>query len=307
MSVVVVGSVALDTVETPFGKVADVLGGSATYFSAAASFFTPVKLVAVVGKDFPRPHIKFLESRGVDLKGLKEENGKTFRWSGRYHEDLNQRDTLSLQLNVFEQFSPELPASYTKESCVFLANIDPLLQGEVLRQVKNPKLVVCDTMDHWITQKKDALLQNLPKVHVFILNDSEAKLLSGCSNLIKAASEILKAGPKVVVVKKGEHGALMFHQLGKKMELFAVPAFPLDNAKDPTGAGDSFAGGFVGYLSKFHGKLNPILLRRAMVYGTVMASFTVEKFGVERFQELTSNDIHQRYKEFRKIVSIPGE
>lgn len=297
MDVLVVGSVALDSIETPFGKVAEVLGGSATHFSASASFFSSIALVGVVGNDFPDEHAQFLRSRDVDLRGLERAPGNTFRWKGYYEYDLNQAHSLDTQLNVFEQFHPKLPDPYVHTPYVFLANIDPELQLEVLRQVKSPKLVVCDTMNFWIESKPDALVETLGKVNIALMNDSEARELCGTYSLVDAARKILSWGPSTVILKKGEHGALMFTDSTH----FAAPAFPLEEIKDPTGAGDSFAGGFVGHLAATR-DLSEANIRRAVVYGSVMASFNVEGFGTNRLQALEEREIAQRYDEFRDIT-----
>ena len=297
MSVLVVGSVALDTVVTPFGKVEDAVGGSAVYFSAGASFFVPVNVVGVVGEDFPRESLKFLEDRGVDLNGLSVEPGKTFRWSGEYGYDLNTRETLDTQLNVFESFKPSIPDNYRKTDHVFLANIDPELQLDVLQQVENPRVVVCDTMNFWIEGKGEALLKTLQSVDVLILNDSETRQLAGEADLIKAARRVLTMGPKIVVVKKGEHGAILI----SKDLFFAAPAFPTESVFDPTGAGDSFAGGFVGHIAR-KGVLSDETLRQAVIYGTVIASYNVEKFSVERLDGLNQEEIEDRYQELKRIT-----
>jgi sugar/nucleoside kinase (ribokinase family) len=297
MSIVVVGSVALDTVKTPFGKKRNVLGGSATYFSLSARFFCPVNLVAVVGKDFPREYIKLLESRGINLTGLKIEQGRTFRWEGEYGWDFNNAKTLSTCLNVFSRFDPQLPDAYKNSEYLFLANIDPQIQESVLRQVKNPKLVACDTMNHWIEHKCTHLVKFLKKVDIFLLNDSEARSLAGEKNLVKAAQVIMKFGPKRVVIKKGEHGAILF----TPRSIFCVPAFLLESIQDPTGAGDTFAGGFLGYLAKCR-FLDEANLRKAVVYGAIMATFAVEDFSVKRLAAITKNDIARRLKEFKQLT-----
>jgi len=239
MSLLVVGSVAFDSVKTPFGKADDVLGGSATYFSTAASYFTDVSVVAVVGSDFPEKHLTFLKSRKIDIEGIEQTEGKTFRWKGEYGYDLNEARTLDTQLNVFQSFKPKLPESYKNKNVVFLANIDPDLQREVLEQVEKPSLVACDTMNFWIEGKKDSLLKTLKMVDILLINDGEARELSGEPNLVKAASIIHSMGPKTLIIKQGEYGALMF----KDGKIFSAPAYPLESVFDPTGAGDSFAGG----------------------------------------------------------------
>ncbi len=299
MSLLVVGSVAFDSVKTPFGEAKEVLGGSATYFSAAASYFTEVKLVAVVGEDFPEPHLEFLRKKGIDFEGLERRAGRTFRWQGEYGYQLNEAKTLDTQLNVFESFRPKLPASYRDASFVFLANIDPELQLDVLKQVKRPKLVACDTMNFWIGGKRDALVKTLGEVDILIINDGEARELAAEFNLVKVAKKILSFGPKILIIKRGEYGALMFN--GKTT--FAAPALPLENVFDPTGAGDSFAGGFMGYLSQ-NGTMNEATLRQAVIYGSVMASFNVEAFSLDRMRTLTREEIDTRYQEFKSLTSF---
>ncbi|RKH63381.1 PfkB family carbohydrate kinase [Corallococcus aberystwythensis] len=299
MSLLVVGSIALDSLETPFGKKEDVLGGSATYFSTTASFFGPVQLVAVIGEDFPESHLQFLRGRGIDLEGLTREAGRTFRWKGKYGWELNEAQTLDTQLNVFESFSPNLPAAYRETPYVFLGNIHPELQSRVLDQVKAPKLVAADTMNFWIQGSRPALLKTLQRVNLLFINDAEARQLSGEHNVVKAARAILKMGPSRVVIKRGEHGALLFDQ----DHIFACPAFPLSEVFDPTGAGDTFAGGFMGTLAtSATGKVDQQLLRKAMVMGSVMASFTVEKFSLERLREVQRPEIHARFAEFKKLT-----
>lgn len=297
MSVLVVGSAALDSIETPFGKVENALGGSAIYFSSAANYFTKVHVVAVVGQDFPMDEINYLKERNVDFSGLTVEEGKTFRWGGKYLLDLNQRETLYTDLNVFETFNPTLPEKFREIPYVFLANIQPDLQIRVLEQMKKPKLVVMDTMNFWIEGTPDSLKKLLKKIDVLIINDSEARLLAQESNLFKAADAIIKMGPKSLVIKKGEHGALLID----KNVYFWAPAYPLKDLFDPTGAGDTFAGGFVGYLAKMD-DLSPMNLRKAVIYGSTLASFCVEKFSVERLKELTEQDINNRYLEFRELI-----
>lgn len=298
MSVLVVGSVALDTIETPFGAVQEAVGGSATYISAAASYFvSPVRLVAVVGGDFPPKGLAFLEERGIDLEGLEViPDGKTFRWSGRYHYDLNMRDTLATDLNVFERFDPKIPERDRKIRSVCLGNIDPVLQRKVLQQMDGPRIVVCDTMNYWIEGKRAELETTLTMINVLILNDSEARLLSKEPNLIKAAKVIRGMGPNVVIIKKGEHGALL---LTDSM-VFSAPAYPMENIFDPTGAGDSFAGGFIGWLARTE-DMSEENLKRAVIYGSALASFCVEKFGVAGLADLTYLRIQDRFREFREL------
>ncbi len=297
MSLLVIGSVAFDSVETPFGKVEDVLGGSATYFSASASYFTDIKLVAVVGQDFPEKHVRFLKKRGIDVKGLQVTDGKTFRWKGRYDFDLNQAHTLDTQLNVFASFKPRIPEEYKDTPYVFLANIDPVLQLEVLGQVKKPKLVACDTMNFWIERKLKELKEMLGHVDILTINEAEARELSKESNLVKAAKCILSYGPKAVIIKRGEYGALMFSD----SSVFSAPAYPLESVFDPTGAGDSFAGGFMGYLSNVD-NISDRYIRRAIIFGSVMASFDVEDFSLNRIKNLTNREIETRFRAFKKLT-----
>lgn len=299
MSVLVVGSVALDSVKTPFGEVKEVLGGSATYFSYAASYFAPVNLVAVVGNDFPVEYIELLRRRSVGLEGLAVEEGETFRWEGCYGYDPNDRETVSVCLNVFENFHPQLPHHYRSSEYIFLANISPELHLEILQQVKNPRLVVCDTMNIWIENKKKELLETLRRVDVLILNDAEARQLSEEHNLIKAARFISSLGPQAVVIKKGEHGALSFFE---ERVCFVVPAYPLETLWDPTGAGDSFAGGFVGYLANKRELLTEENIRKAIIYGSIMASFTVEEFSLNKLTTVTDADIAARYDQFKQMT-----
>ena len=291
------GSVALDTVTTPFGKREEALGGAATYFSCAASYFDSPRVVAVVGDDFPQQHIQTMRERGVDLEGLEVQSGKTFRWEGRYGYDLNQRDTLSTDLNVFENFHPKLPDNYKSSEFVFLANIHPGLQLEVLEQVQSPAFVACDTMNLWIETERDTLCELIKRVDAIVLNDSEARELTGEPNLARAARVIQDMGCLKVVIKKGEHGCLFFTPHSH----FSAPAYPLDSVLDPTGAGDAFAGGFMGYIAKT-GKLDDQSVRRAIVYGSVLASFTVEKFSTDRIVALSNEEIEARYNEFREIT-----
>jgi sugar/nucleoside kinase (ribokinase family) len=299
MSLVVVGSLAIDTVEAPGGRAADVVGGAALYFSLAASFFTPVRMVGVVGPDFPRDVLDELQRRGIDLAGVEERPGKTFRWSGRYHEDVNVRDTLHLDLGVFGDFRPTLPQSYRDSQYVFLANIDPVLQASVLAQLEKPGLVGCDTMNHWIGESRPALETLLRKVDMLVINDEEARLLSGERNIVRAAARILKMGPRSLLIKRGEYGIIQF--AGESV--FAVPAFPLEEVTDPTGAGDCFAGGFMGELGR-SGDTSPAGVRRAIVYGSVMGSFVVEDFGPRRLLKLTREDIDRRYRQFVALTEI---
>ena len=293
----IVGSVALDNVKTPFGDTKEALGGAAVYSSIAASFFSPVRLVGVVGNDFPQKHINFLSSRNIDLAGLQTVDGKTFRWSGYYEFDLNQAHTTDTQLNVFQHFHPDIPEEYRDSEYVFLANIDPELQLQVLDQVRNPKLTACDTMNFWIDGKKDALLEVIKRVDVVFMNDAEARQLVGSYSLVKAAREISEMGPKAVIIKKGEHGAVMVSD----GTFFAAPSYPLEEVIDPTGAGDSFAGGFIGYLAATD-DISEANLRKATVYGSTLASFNVEDFSLERFSRLAKPEILERYCEFKQIA-----
>jgi sugar/nucleoside kinase (ribokinase family) len=297
MSILVVGSVALDSVETPFGKVRDVLGGSAVYFSTAASYFADINMVAVVGNDFPEEHIDFLKSKNIDIKGLQREKGNTFRWEGRYGFELNEAHTLDTQLNVFEGFNPIIPKEYKDSEYVFLANIDPELQLDVLRQVKNPTLVACDTMNFWIEKKPKELRKTIEKVDILIINEAEAREFACEPNLVKAAKRIFSMGPKTLIIKRGEYGALMF----TGSSIFHAPAYPLENIFDPTGAGDSFAGGFIGYLANTR-NLEDGNIRQAVVFGSVMASFNVEDFSLNRLKDLTYPDMEYRYREFKKFT-----
>jgi sugar/nucleoside kinase (ribokinase family) len=294
MSVLITGSIALDSVKTPVEEHADLLGGSASYAAIAASFFAPVNLVGIVGDDFPQKFVELFRARRVNLDGLQTAKGKTFRWSGEYEWDMNRRRTLSVALNVFETFSPRLPDGYRKTPHVFLANISPQLQMHVLSQVRAPKFVCADTMDLWIETQRDALLELLRKIDCLVLNDSEARELMKETSLIKAGRAILKLGPKFVVIKKGEHGCLLFAE----NFFFSAPAYPLEDIHDPTGAGDSFAGAFVGYLAS-RGQLNHEILRKAVVYGSVVASFCVEAFSLRRLETLTQRDIEDRYQLFK--------
>lgn len=302
MSVLVVGSVALDSVETPFGKAEDVLGGSATFFSAAASIFTPVQLVGVVGNDYPMEKLEPLADRGVDLAGLEQADGPSFRWRGRYRHDLNSAETLETHLGVFSRFSPKIPEQFRKAPFVFLGNIDPRLQLEVLQQVERPKLVACDTMNFWIQSRRPDLIELLSHVDMVTLNDGEARQLTEKVNLVQAAKWIMDCGPRHVIIKKGEHGAFMFD----RDSIFFAPAYPLENVFDPTGAGDSFAGGFIGYLART-GDLSEGNMRRAVMYGSAMGSFAVEKFSTERLMTLTRDDLTSRIGELKRLVAFEEE
>ena len=302
MPVLVVGSVALDSVETPFGKADNVLGGSATYFSASASLLSSVQLVGVVGSDYPVEQLEPLCARGVDLAGLERADGESFRWRGRYRHDLNSAETLETRLGVFSHFRPKIPHQFRQAPFVFLGNIDPRLQLEVLGQVERPRLVACDTMNFWIESRRADLLDLLRHVDLLTLNDAEARQLTEEVNLVKAARWIMAHGPRYVIIKKGEHGAFMF----TASSVFYAPAYPLEEVFDPTGAGDSFAGGFIGYLAR-SGDISEPNLRRAVVYGSAMGSFAVERFSIERFLEITAQDIAARVSEFRRLVSFEEE
>jgi len=291
--IAVIGSVAFDDIETPGGRADDVLGGSATHFAVAASFFAPVHLIAVVGDDFPKAERDYLASRGIDLSGLESRPGKTFRWTGRYHEDLNVRDTLRLDLNVFAEFQPRVSAATRRLPYVYLGNIAPALQAGVLDQFEAPKLVACDTINHWIDTARAELEAILPRLDLLVLNDEETRLLARERNTVRAARRLLERGVKRVLVKRGEYGAILF----SPESVFAVPAYPLEEVFDPTGAGDSFAGGLLGYLAAT-GDLSEAGLRRGIVYGSVLASFIVEDFGGRRLRTLTKDDVEHRYRRF---------
>lgn len=294
----VVGSAALDTIETPQGRADDALGGSALYLSAAASLFAPVHLVAVVGDDFPHHQIEFLKARNCDLSGLEITSGKTFRWHGRYHTNMNVRDTISVELGVFQGFNPKLPKDAASAEILMLANINPDLQEGVLLQMKKPRFVAFDTMNHWITGSRSSVERILTKVDLVLLNDEELGLLVGGKSIFEGAARLLKMGPKYVVVKKGEHGSIFF---GQKSVPFLCPAFPLNNPMDPTGAGDSFAGGMLGYLAAT-GDFDPMNMRRAVVYGGIVASFTVEQFGTRRMETFTEDEVNERFRQFIEMT-----
>ena len=299
MGVLVVGTVTLDTVETPSERVEDVLGGSGVYAAVASSFFKePVQLIGVIGADFPIAYTDFLETQGVDLQGLKRVgDGKSFRWGGRYAEDFNVRDTLFTELNVVADFHPVLPETYKETPYIFLANNSPALQLSIIEQATNPKLIVCDTMDFWINEEREALEALLARVDILILNDSEALLFTGDSNLVRAAQAILRYGPKRVIVKKGEHGAISVTE----SSFFSAPAYPLTQVTDPTGAGDSFAGGMIGYLASI-GDTSEDAIRRAMVYGAVVASFNIEDFSVNRQKDVQFSEISSRYSKLQEAA-----
>jgi sugar/nucleoside kinase (ribokinase family) len=297
--IAVIGSVAFDDIVTPSGRADDVLGGSATHFAVAASFFAPVHLIAVVGEDFPQAERDYLAARGIDLAGLETRPGKTFRWTGRYHEDLNVRDTLRLDLNVFAEFQPRVSAATRKLPFVYLGNIAPALQQGVLDQFDAPKLVACDTINHWIETARPELEAILPRLDLLVLNDEETRLLAQERNTVRAARRILDRGVKRMLVKRGEYGAILF----SPESVFAVPAYPLEEVFDPTGAGDSFAGGLLGYLAAT-GDLSEAGFRRGIVYGSVLASFIVEDFGGRRFRTLTKDDVERRYKRFVALTEF---
>lgn len=299
-----VGSIALDSVKTPFGSHQNLLGGSSVYFSVAASFFSPVWLVGVVGRDFPKRHISLLKSRGIDLKGLQVSDGKTFRWRGHYEHDLGEAKTLETQLNVFARFHPVLPAEYKKAPYLFLANIDPDLQRQVLSHVEGQRFVAADTMNLWIQTKRKSLLRLIRKVDLLIVNEGEARMLSRKPHLVQAGRMILTRGPRYVVIKKGEHGSMLF----TRRQITSVPAYPLEEVVDPTGAGDSFAGGMMGYLAAKNqakdGRISEMALRRAMVFGSAMASFTVQDFSLRRLSGVSRADVLKRYQEIQTMAGL---
>lgn len=297
MSLLVVGTVALDSVTTPFGNRENALGGSATYFSASASYFTDVRLVAVIGEDFPKEHIQFLRSRNIDIRGLEVQQGETFRWKGEYGYDLNEARTLATDLNVLATFRPSIAADYRETDVVFLANIDPEIQLDVLRQVKRPRLVACDTMNYWISSKPDALKRTLREVDLLTINEAEIRQLAGEAGLVKAARAVQAMGPRTIVVKQGSYGALMFHE----HSVFSAPAYPLESVFDPTGAGDSFAGGFMGYLANTM-NFSEASMRQAVIFGSVMASLNVESFSLDRLRSLDYKEIESRYREFKNLT-----
>jgi sugar/nucleoside kinase (ribokinase family) len=300
MSLLVVGSVAFDAIETPFGKVDRTLGGAASYFALAASHFVPVRIVAIVGEDFTDKERAIFKGRKIDLSGLEHASGKSFFWSGRYSQNMNERTTLATELNVFADFKPTLPDTYLDTKQVFLGNIQPDLQRSVLQQLNGrPRIVGLDTMNYWIEGSNAQLRETLKYVDVLTINDDETRQLTGEHNLLRASRHVFKLGPKILIIKRGEHGALMVHP----KFIFSVPAFPLEEVHDPTGAGDTFAGGFMGYLAKA-GNMNEQNLRRAMVYGSVLASFTVEKFGVERLAKVTMREINDRARKFAKLTAF---
>ena len=296
-SILVVGSVAFDSVKTPFGEATNVLGGSATYFSVSASYFSPVNVVGVIGSDFTGDHKAIFKRHNIDTSGLVQADGKTFRWKGQYGLELNEAETIDTQLNVLETFDPDIPDSYKEADFVFLGNIDPVLQVKVLDQIKNPRLVACDTMNFWINAKLDDLKQTLKRIDLLVINDGEAQLLSGETNLVQAAKKIRDMGPERLIIKRGEYGVLAFN----KDSIFAAPAFPLEEVADPTGAGDTFAGGLMGHLARAD-ELNDSTLPQAIVFGSVMASFNVEEFSLNKLSKLTNNEIQGRFEQFKKLT-----
>lgn len=302
MAVLCVGSVAWDSIETPFGRADHVLGGSGVFFCAAATLLVRAQLVGVVGDDFPLQDLEFLAERGTDLTGIERAQGESFHWAGRYHYDMNTRDTVETRLGVFADFDPKIPESFRGARHVFLGNIDPVLQHRVLDQVKNPEVVVCDTMDYWITSQRTELEALLERVDILMVNDSELRQLAGEANLLKAAQWVRERGTPMVVAKKGEHGAILFAD----SFVFFVPGYPLEQVYDPTGAGDAFAGGFVGYLA-YVDSLAPDDLRRAMVYGSAVGSFAVESFSVDRLRDLTIDEVQARVRDFRAMTAFEAQ
>ena len=288
---------AFDSVKTPFGEAEEILGGSATYFSVSASYFAPVRVVAIVGNDFGDEHVAVFNKHKINIEGLNRVAGSTFRWKGEYGYDLNEAKTLDTKLNVFESFNPVIPESYRSSEYVFLGNIDPELQLSVLQQIKRPRVVACDTMNFWIKGKLDAVKRTIAHVDILIINDAETRMLAGEPNLVRAANKVLAMGPKTLIVKRGEYGVLMFHG----DSIFGAPAFPLEDVFDPTGAGDTFAGGFMGALAHA-GEVNERTFRRGIIFGSVMASFNVEKFSLERLTELSRGEIDQRFKQFKTLT-----
>jgi len=299
MTLLVAGSVAFDTVETPYGKKEEILGGSATYFALSAKFFTNPRIVAVVGTDFDEKYLNLFKKNGIDIQGLEIKEGKTFRWSGVYSDDLNKRTTLKTELNVFEKFLPELNDELSKSSTIFLANIQPDLQLKVLEQMKNPQIIALDTMNHWITGQKDFLIKAIEQSNIFFVNDEEAFLLSGERNAVKACKKIMNWGPEIIIYKKGEHGSIIFY----RDRVFSIPGFPVEDAKDPTGAGDSFAGGFLGYIDK-KGEYNWKTIKKATIWGTIIASFTVEDFGPEKLLNINKDALKDRLNQFCEMTNF---
>jgi sugar/nucleoside kinase (ribokinase family) len=299
-SIVVIGTVAFDSIKTPLADAPDVLGGSATFFAMAAGIFTKVRLVAIVGNDFPEKHIRLFEEHEIDLEGLVRSEGKTFRWTGEYEDNMNVRHTLDTQLNVLQEFKADLPKSYRNTPIVFLANINPDLQLKVLDQLENPKLICCDTMNLWISNNRQDLEKVLKRVHFFIISEEEAQMLAEDHNIIRGARKILKMGNFSLIIKRGGYGAILFTQ---QNEIFAIPAYPLENVIDPTGAGDTFAGGFVGYLAA-QGKIDLPTIQKAMMFGNIAASFCVEGFSVEKLAPLTREMLQTRLREFLRMTHL---
>ena len=306
MSILVVGSVAFDTIATPSGRVNDILGGAATYFALAASYFTEVRVVAVVGDDFTSAHEQVLKNRGVDTRGIERSQGKTFRWGGHYLDNLNEAKTEFTELNVFEKFQPRIPKEYADTQFLFLANIHPSLQSAVRQEMDGVRLTGGDTMNFWIQRTPKELADTLKLVNVLLINDTETKMLAAENNLLRAAKKVIAMGPSALVVKHGEYGATIFFRKGAfgiGSHPFRAPALPIDEVKDPTGAGDSFAGGFMGYIAS-QGEINREVLKRALFYGGVMGSFAVERFGTERLQNLTRDEIESRFRIFRELTHL---
>lgn len=298
--ILTVGSIAFDTIETPAGKVEKALGGSANYFSISASNFTPVQVVGVVGEDFPKSHLEYLAGRNVDVKGVQVVPGKTFHWQGEYKDSMNEAITHLTDLNVFEHFDPKIPADYANAEYVFLGNIAPQLQLHVLDQVKRPKLVALDSMNFWITGARSPLLDVLKRIDLLIINDGEARLLGDSANLVTAVERIADMGPKAIAVKRGEYGSLLWMD----GEYFAAPALPLKRIVDPTGAGDTFAGGLLGYIAKVDGGLDRTSLKKGLLHGTVMASFTVEAFSFDRLKDIGMTEINERYRQLVQLITV---
>jgi sugar/nucleoside kinase (ribokinase family) len=296
-SILVVGSVAFDSLKTPFGHADEILGGAATYFSVAASYFAPVRVVAVVGSDFPQKELEVFRKHQIDIAGLAQVEGRTFRWKGEYGYDLNEAKTLDTQLNVFETFKPVIPEAYRSSEYVFLGNINPELQLSVLEQISRPRVVALDTMNFWIKGSMEALKRTIQHVDILVINDAETRMLANEANLVRSANRILEMGPKTLIVKRGEYGVLMFN--GKSV--FGAPAFPLEDVYDPTGAGDTFAGGFMGALAHA-GEITERAFRRGIIFGSVMASFNVEKFGLQRLTELSRQEIDERFRQFKNLT-----
>ena len=298
--VLIVGSIVLDTLQTPYGQTKDALGGSVAYGSVASSLFAPVNMVGVVGQDFDQEHINLFKSKGINLEGLEVADGLTFKWRAFYENDMNQAHTLETQLNAFAEFNPTIPESYLDSEFVFLANIQPELQLNVLNQVKAPKFTMCDTMNLWISTKKEQLTEVLKRVNLVLMNEGEARQYCETPNLVLAAKQILSMGPQYVIIKKGEHGSLLFD---KKGNIFAAPAYPLEHLKDPTGAGDTFAGGLVGYLAKC-GEVNIHTLRQAVVVGSTLASFTAQEFSLDGLKVVTQDDLYERYHQLQTLTAF---